>query len=309
MKNPFGRASEQACQTRKKMDMRKYILWLQALTVMMFLAACGNGTGKTGLTQRPAEQTETPSTTVQTFYDAGVKMYEVPARLADRPEQILRRNGFTVSYNPTTKTPNWVAWHLTKSHTYGKIRREEQAFSEDMDVSKPRATLADYYNSRYDRGHMCPAGDNKWSEEAMSQTFLLTNVCPQNHGLNKYAWNDLEMLCRDWAREYGAVDIVCGPIYRSVILSNGKMKPSDLQRFIGDNMVWVPDAFFKVVLCRAQSPKAIGFLYENRGGKQQMADCVRTVDEIERLTGIDFYPLLADDVENRVEAKSNLGAW
>ena len=70
-----------------------------------------------------------------------VKMYEMPARLKDRPEQILRREGFTISYNATTKTPNWVAWHLTKSHTYGKIRREERAFEEDMSVAAPRATL------------------------------------------------------------------------------------------------------------------------------------------------------------------------
>lgn len=238
-----------------------------------------------------------------------VKMYEVPARLKDRPEKILRREGFTVSYNATTKTPNWVAWHLTKGHTYGKARRENQVFEEDREVAAPRATLNDYYNSRYDRGHMCPAGDNKWSEEAMNQSFLLTNVCPQNHGMNKNAWNDLEIQCRTWAREYGAVDIVCGPIFRGVSYEKGLIKPSSSQRFIGRNRVWVPDAFFKVVLCRGRSPKALGFIYENRGGQQTLADCVRSVDEIEQLTGIDFFYLLADDVENRVEAEAKLREW
>ena len=135
--------------------------------------------------------------------------YELPAKLKDRPERILQRVGYTTSYNEQTKTPNWVAWHLTKAHTYGKNQRKQEVFTEDEDIAKSlRATNMDYYNSRYDRGHMCPAGDNKWDKEAMRQSFLFTNICPQNHGLNKYEWNDLEILCRDWARKYGAIDIV-----------------------------------------------------------------------------------------------------
>ena len=228
-----------------------------------------------------------------------VRLYEIPAPLKDRPEQILHRKGYTVSYNNATRNPNWVAWHLTKSHTYGSNQRSGEVFTEDVSVSKPRATDADYYNSRYDRGHMCPAGDNKWDKEAMAQSFLFTNVCPQNHGLNKYEWNDLEMLCRDWAREYGAIDVVCGPVY------NG----SDQQKTIGKNRVWVPDAFFKVVLCRQGKAKAIGFLYRNEGKKQPMADAVCTVDDVERLTGLDFFPELDDATENRIEATATLSDW
>ena len=228
-----------------------------------------------------------------------VRLYEIPAPLKDRPEQILHRKGYTVSYNNATRNPNWVAWHLTKSHTYGSNQRSGEVFTEDVSVSKPRATDADYYNSRYDRGHMCPAGDNKWDKEAMAQSFLFTNVCPQNHGLNKYEWNDLEMLCRDWACEYGAIDIVCGPVYSS----------SDQQKTIGKNRVWVPDAFFKVVLCRQGKAKAIGFLYRNEGKKQPMADAVCTVDDVERLTGLDFFPELDDKIENRIEATATLTDW
>ena len=227
-----------------------------------------------------------------------VRLYEIPAPLKDRPEQILHRKGYTTSYNSQTKTPNWVAWHLTKSHTYGSNQRSDEVFTEDADVKSPRATDNDYYNSRYDRGHMCPAGDNKWDKQAMQQSFLFTNICPQNHGLNKYEWNDLEILCRDWAREYGAVDIVCGPVYKS-----GE------QKTIGKNKVWVPDAFFKVVLCRQGKAKAIGFVYRNEGKKQPMADAVCTVDDVERLTGLDFFPELDDPTENRVEATAKLSDW
>lgn len=228
-----------------------------------------------------------------------VKMMEIPAPLKDRPEQILRKTGFTISYNKTAKVPNWVAWHLVKNHTYGSNQRDELLFEEDLNVSAPRATDNDYYNSRYDRGHMCPAGDNKWSKEAIQESFLFTNICPQNHGLNKDSWNDLEKKCRSWAREYGAIDIVCGPIFYG----------GSQQKTIGRNKVYVPDAFFKVVLCRKGSPKAIGFIYKNRGGYQSMSDCACTVDEIEDLTGIDFFPALDDAVEDRIEAKARLADW
>jgi endonuclease G len=193
-----------------------------------------------------------------------------------------------------------VAWHLTAAHTHGRIQREEEVFTEDEDIPQgQRATDNDYYNSRYDRGHMCPAGDNKWDQLAMTQSFLFTNICPQNHGLNKYEWNDLEKLCRDWARQYGAVDVVCGPLFTT----------SGQQKTIGRNKVWVPDAFFKVVLCRQGTPKAIGFVYRNEGKKQPMSDAVRSVDDIERLTGMDFFPALDDNIENKVEAKANLADW
>ena len=229
-----------------------------------------------------------------------VRLYEIPAPLNDRPEQILHRRGYTVSYNQTTKTPNWVAWHLTAAHTRGRIQRSEEVFTEDEDIAKGlRATDNDYYNSRYDRGHMCPAGDNKWDQQAMTQSFLFTNICPQNHGLNKYEWNDLEMLCRDWARKYDAIDIVCGPLFTS----------SGQQKTIGRNKVWVPDAFFKVVLCRQGTPKAIGFVYRNEGKKQDMNDAVRSIDEIERLTRMDFFPALDDNIETRIEAHANLSDW
>ena len=225
--------------------------------------------------------------------------YELPAPLKDRPEQILHRKGYTTSYNQDTKTPNWVAWHLTESHTRGSYQRKNEVFSEDEDVKGRRATNMDYYNSRYDRGHMCPAGDNKWDKQAMSQSFLFTNICPQNHGLNKYEWNDLEILCREWARKYGAVDIVCGPVYY----------PQENQRTIGKNKVRVPHAFFKVILCRQGKPKAIGFIYRNEGVKQPMANAVRSVDEIERLVKMDFFPALDDATESRIEREARLSDW
>jgi endonuclease G len=258
-----------------------------------------------GEMQVSADQTSTSfyqsrTAEVEKVKKSPVTQYELPAPLTDRPEQILKRRGYTTSYNEKTKTPNWVAWHLTKAHTYGDHQRKNEVFFEDESIEREkRATDNDYYNSRYDRGHMCPAGDNKWDAQVMRESFLFTNICPQNHGLNKYEWNDLEIQCRDWARQYGAIDIVCGPLFPT----------TGEQKTIGRNRVWVPESFFKVILCRQGKPKAIGFIYRNEGKKQTREEALRSVDEIEALTGIDFFPSLDDDTESRIEAEAALEDW
>lgn len=214
------------------------------------------------------------------------------------PEQILKRTGYVASYNKTTLLPNWVAWHLTAERTEGSAKRSGVDFAEDTEVPEPRATDWDYYNSGYDRGHMCPAADNKWSKKAMEESFLFTNMCPQNGNLNRGDWNEMEMACRKWAKKYGDLYIVCGPI-----LYKGKHKT------IGKNKVFVPEAFFKVVLRTGDDPQAIGFIYKNTSGNRPKDSYVNTVDEVERITGIDFFPSLPDDVEKKVEAECDLGLW
>ena len=214
------------------------------------------------------------------------------------PEQILKRTGYVASYNKTTLLPNWVAWHLTAERTEGSAKRSGVDFAEDTEVPEPRATDWDYYNSGYDRGHMCPAADNKWSKKAMEESFLFTNMCPQNDNLNRGDWNEMEMACRKWAKKYGDLYIVCGPI-----LYKGKHKT------IGKNKVVVPEAFFKVVLRTGDDPQAIGFIYKNTSGNRPKDSYVNTVDEVERITGIDFFPSLPDDVEKKVEAECDLGLW
>lgn len=214
------------------------------------------------------------------------------------PEQILKRTGYVVSYNKTTLLPNWVAWHLTAERTEGSAKRSGVDFAEDTEVPEPRATDWDYYNSGYDRGHMCPAADNKWSKKAMEESFLFTNMCPQNGNLNRGDWNEMEMACRKWAKKYGDLYIVCGPI-----LYKGKHKT------IGKNKVVVPEAFFKVVLRTGDDPQAIGFIYKNTSGNRPKDSYVNTVDEVERITGIDFFPSLPDDVEKNVEATADIANW
>lgn len=232
--------------------------------------------------------------TVKTQSEQGL---ELPSINSDG--QLLKRTAYTVLYDSPTRLPIWVAWRLTADHVDGDYSRNGLKFAEDTDVPEPRATNDDYRNSGYDRGHLCPSGDNKWSSEAQLQSFLYTNCCPQTHSLNAGDWNELEQRCRKWASEYGEIFIVSGPI-----LTEGVK-----HKTIGKHKVVVPERFFKVVLCMGDSPKAIGFICDNGDQNLSLADYVVTVDEVESVTGLDFFPTLPDDVENAVEATASLSDW
>ncbi len=223
--------------------------------------------------------------------------YLIPAPLTNNYEQIIQRKAYTLSYNKENKLPNWVAWHLTSDHTDGAIKRLNTYF-EDITVPTPRATDKDYHGSSWTHGHMCPAGDNKWDLEAMQESNILTNICPQDGHLNTGLWNRIEQDCRKWAQKYGEIFIVCGPV-----LLNSEHET------IGENNIVVPEAFFKVILRITPKPKAIGFVIRNNKGTKKRDQFINNVDEVERITGIDFFPALPNDIENEVESNANIDDW
>ncbi len=222
---------------------------------------------------------------------------EIPISPKNLSQTIKKRTAYTVSYNHDTKQPNWVAWVLTKNHATGKVERMD--FEDDEDMPSPKGYKSDYFNTGFDKGHMCPAGDNKWSETAMAESFLMTNMCPQIHSLNAGIWNSIEQQCRSWAKKYGKVYIVCGPIFLN-----------KQHRKLGRNKVVVPDAFFKVVLCMQGNPKAIGFICRNASSKgKKKTDFVNTVDEVERITGYDFFAKLPKNIEKKIESQCDINEW
>ena len=133
----------------------------------------------------------------------------------------------------------------------------------------------------------------------MQDCFLYTNMCPQNHDMNGGVWNDLEMKCRTWAKQFGDIYIVCGPTYDSAAPA----------RYIGKNKVRVPDGFFKAVLCTQGKPKAIGFYYPNTHGEGSIEDHAMPVRQLERMTGIDFFPRLERSVQDKIETSFNYADW
>ena len=223
---------------------------------------------------------------------------QLPICQDNTSEIILQRRGYDVSYNQNMRLPNWVAWNLTSDHIEGEARRPGNAWQEDLDVPLPRANSDDYRGNGWSRGHMCPAGDNKWDAEAMYETFLYTNICPQDARLNSGDWNEIEIQCRKWAQKYGDIYIVCGPVLYNKVY-----------RTIGLNQVVVPAAFFKVVLCFNGAPKGIAFLCRNEGENHKIADYVTTISQVEQITGINFFPSLPIEIADKVKNKADINEW
>lgn len=220
---------------------------------------------------------------------------EIPQMSCKDKERILNKMNYTVSFNERTKIPNWVAWTISADEL---IERESRTNDFQPDPALPEhlaVTTEDYTNSGYDRGHMCPAADNKYHWRAMDECFHMTNICPQNHNLNAGVWSSLEHQCRQWAEKGHTVHVVCGPIL------DNKSKA----RYIGSkHKVCIPDGFFKVVVYGLESskPQAVGFIFENKAGKKNLSHYICTINEVEEVTGINFFPTLPDEQENYLEA-------
>lgn len=207
------------------------------------------------------------------------------------PQQLLWRKAYVTSYNCDTRQPNWVAWKLSADHADGSVPRPATAWHDDKEVPQPRAYYQDYKGlsdngKRWDRGHLCPAGDNKWDSTAMYESFLMTNASPQDKALNSGTWNQIEMQCREWAKQYGEIIIICGPLFLD--------QEHDT---LGTHRIVVPEAFFKVVACLDEEhPWGIGYICRNNEGFRKRDLYENSIGEIERITGIEFFPKLKSDI-------------
>lgn len=227
------------------------------------------------------------------------KLLEMPA--TQRGEVVISHTGYCLSYNNKTNCPNWVAWELTRQEAQAQGRRSDEFAPDPQVEARSRVTTDDYRGSGYDRGHMCPSADMKWNPAAQRECFYMSNMCPQLHVLNAGGWEKLESACRRWAEQEGSVYIVCGPVF------NDGRKVRTIGR---EHKVRVPDGFFKVVLSLNKGKeKAIGFYYANNDSKQTMEATAMTVDEVETMTGYDFFYQIDNKLEKRVESQFSLKDW
>lgn len=225
---------------------------------------------------------------------SGLDRVRVPDGVASQEKDY---EGFRLSFNKDNGTPNWVAWELLGSETAGDAERSNR-FWTDPDVDGCPDTR-DYTRSGYDRGHMCPAADQKWSAEAMEDCFVMANIVPQDHSLNSGAWNTLENKERLWASRDSAIMIVAGPVYG----------PQDRTR-IGEGRVRVPGACFKVLAAPyADPPRGIAFVYPNMSAPGNMESYVMTIRDVEKVTGLDFFYELPDSIEDIIETKASFKEW
>ncbi|MBP1838372.1 DNA/RNA non-specific endonuclease [Formosa algae] len=212
--------------------------------------------------------------------------------------QIVYHNNYTLSYNEAHEQAEWVAYELKKSDIV-YVDRKRPYFYEDKAVKTKSADWRSYKKSGYDKGHLCPAADRRKTVETYNETFLTSNISPQNHDFNAGIWNELEQTVRSWAKSYQDVYVVTGGVLK------GDLKT------IGKDQVSVPNYFYKIIFkADGAHSKMIAFLMPNRANeKKPIKSYVVSVDRIEAETGIDFFPKLEDALEIELEAKANTSDW
>ena len=208
---------------------------------------------------------------------------------------VYKRNTYVFSYSEEHEQSEWVAYYLNKDDVKA-TNFDRPFFEQDPLVESVSADWRNYKKSGYDKGHLCPAGDRKGSFDEYNETFFTSNISPQEHEFNSGVWNRLEEKVRYWAVKSDGLYVVTGGVL------------SDNLKTIGKEDVSVPNYFYKVLLSKDGS-KMIGFLVPHEDSNQPLYEFVVSVDEIEKMTGIDFYTNLEDTIENQLESKSDYKDW
>ena len=242
------------------------------------------------------------------FFPAGIgELPEAPAIPAGS-SSVYEYNGFTLKYCQSLKVSQWVAYELTAEEAASTQAKRTNRFYPDRTIPEQTAHPDDYKRSGYDRGHLAPAADMRFSEDAMRDSFCMTNIAPQAPELNRRLWADLEKEIRRWAERDESLLIVTGPLFL------GK----DFKT-IGENEVAVPDFFFKVVLDYVPpEKKGIAFIMPNSSALPQSAGgdapdlglyaYAVPIDAVEEASGIDFFPWLSEE-EHFLEESADILLW
>ncbi|MFN8325405.1 DNA/RNA non-specific endonuclease [Flavobacterium sp.] len=211
--------------------------------------------------------------------------------------QIVKHDYYTLSYNEKFEQADWVAYVLKDEYIkYNSFKRP--FFINDKMVTTHSADWKNYKNSGFDKGHLCPAGDMKFSKKAYFDTFLTSNISPQKHDFNDGVWNRLEEKVRYWAKKYDKLYVVSGGIL------------NDNLSTIGYEKVAVPNYFYKIIARgNSNDMKIIAFLIPHEESNKPLYKFVVSVDQIEKLSNQDFFPKLQDDLENKIEKSSDYKDW
>ena len=212
-------------------------------------------------------------------------------------DQIVRHKAYTLKYNEKHEQADWVAYHLTVDMIRGKAKRTND-FRMDPLVKTGTATLEDYKGSGYDRGHLAPAADMALNPATMSESFYLSNMSPQTPGFNRGIWRKLETDTRSWTLYHKGSYIVTGPILKEGLSQ------------IGPSKITVPKYFYKVIL-ETTPPQysGIAFVLPNEKSQKSVTQYARTINQVEEITGLDFFPVLSDEYEEKVEAQCDIKNW
>lgn len=221
---------------------------------------------------------------------------ELPA--ISNNDQVIARKGYTLSYAPDYGQAKWVAYVLRGKQFQKEHYGRSNQFKPDPKAKPHSADDEDYEGSGYDRGHLAPAEDMSWSAASMRESFYYSNISPQLPAFNRGVWKRLEELVRFWATTYDSLYVVTGPVLTKGLTS------------IGPDQIAVPKYYYKVVLQYSPAGvRGIGFVLPNESSLKTLRSFAVPIDSVEKLTGLDFYPRLPDEEEEKIESKAVLSNW
>jgi len=213
--------------------------------------------------------------------------------------EMVSHKNYVLCYNEKCEQANWVCYTLTEQMcANGQVKRSNNFYSDPL-ISTGSALPDDYKLSGYDRGHLCPAGDMKFSEQSMKESFYMSNMSPQVPAFNRGIWKKLEEQVRVWAVINKELHITVGGILQDSLPTIGKL-----------NKVAVPDFFYKVILDNeGVEKKAIGFIMPNKKLAGSIYNYAVSVDSVEKVTGINFFYDLTDSLEAKLEMHYDTLLW
>ncbi len=210
-------------------------------------------------------------------------------------KDVYSNDAYSFSYKEEYEQSEWVAYELTKTDM-STADYKRPYFNQDKSVTTKSADWRNFKNTKYNKGHLCPAADRKSSYEMYELTFLTSNASPQLYDFNAGIWNRLEQKVRFWTERYDGVYVVTGGVLE------------DGLKTIGSENVAVPNYFYKVILTKDKA-NMIGFLVPHNDSKKPLYSFVVPVDEIEKMTRIDFFSALPDTIEDKLEANKGYKNW
>ncbi|AUC21823.1 endonuclease [Polaribacter sejongensis] len=211
--------------------------------------------------------------------------------------QVVHHQNYSLSYSEKHEQAEWVAYEL-KASDLSSTNYKRPYFEIDNAVKTKAAHWRNYKKSGYDKGHLCPAADRRFTKAAHDETFLTSNISPQEHKFNAGVWNRLEQKVRYWAKKNDGVFVITGGVLENNL------------KTIGSESVSVPNQFYKVILDKTNGKiKMLAFLMPHIESKLPLYKFVVSVDEIEALTGIDFFAELDDTIEEELESSSSYKNW
>ncbi|MDF1698180.1 MAG: DNA/RNA non-specific endonuclease [Saprospiraceae bacterium] len=215
--------------------------------------------------------------------------------------QVIHHTHYTLSYSEEHEQAEWVAYKLTKENLDKPRVKRVKKYTPDPSIPTLSAKHNDYSHSGYTRGHLVPAGDMNFSKKAMRETFFMSNISPQTKEFNGGIWRELEENVRNWARKEKELYIIAGPL----------LQEKNIIKEIGYNQVAVPDAFYKIILdLTGAEKKSIAFIIPNKKSETHLSKYVVTIDEIEELTGVDFFAdFLSEELEEDLEKSIQPELW